>query len=143
MAVMTESLPVAAEATDRNPDVTGRRATPATREEGRWAVPAVDIYEDDDQLVLVAEVPGSRKDDVDVRLDGGVLTLEARTSRPAVEGQALWTEFRPTHYHRSFELIEDVDVERITADLRHGVLTVRLPKAERLKARKVDVRVAP
>lgn len=142
MAVMTENLPVASEATDRNAEVAGRRTTPATREEGRWAVPAVDIYEVDDHLVLVAEVPGARREDVDVRLDGGVLTLEARTSRPPVEGQTLWTEFRPTHFHRSFELLEDVDVERISADLRHGVLTVRLPRAERLKARKVEVQIA-
>jgi len=114
--------------------------TPATREESRYLAPPVDIYETDDALVVVADVPGAQRDDIDVTVENGILTLEART-RHADPEDVVWREFDLAPYHRRFRLNDAVDPERIRAELKHGVLRVHLPKAERLRPRRIDVQI--
>ena len=114
--------------------------TPSTREEGRYMTPPVDIYETDDALVVVADVPGARRDDIALRVDEGILTISARIAHDRPE-DTLHREFELASYHRQFRLSDAVDTERIAADLKHGVLRVRLPKAERMRPRTIAVEV--
>jgi len=112
----------------------------ATREPDRYLVPSVDIYEDDAGLTLVADVPGVDKDGVDVDVDDGVLTIKATCSY-APRSDAHYREFGLLNYWRQFSLSDEVDAERIGAELKHGVLTLSLPKAAKAKPRKVTVKM--
>lgn len=104
-----------------------------------YFVPATDIYQTDDDLVLVADMPGVPPENLDVRVEGGVLTLRGRPSETERTGEVLVEEFASGEYYRSFRLPGDYDTEKVEASLRHGVLTVRLPKSERLKPRKIEI----
>ena len=113
------------------------------QEDGEAAVvarPRVDILETEQELVLLADLPGVRPSDVDVRFENGELTIHGRRA-PSNAGKrrALW-EYEPAHYHRAFRLSEDVAADRIEAELKNGVLTVRLPKAEAAKPRRINVK---
>ena len=117
------------------------REFPAT-ENGEAAVvarPRVDILETEQELVLLADLPGVKPADVDVRFENGELTIHGRrnATNPG-KRRALW-EYEPAHYHRSFRLSEDVAAEKIEAELKNGVLTVHLPKAEAARPRKIMV----
>ena len=102
--------------------------------------PRIDILETEQEVLLLADLPGVRPTDVDVRFENGELTIHGRRT-PSFAGKkrALW-EYEPTNFHRSFRLTEDVAADRIEADLKNGVLTVRLPKAEAAKPRRIAVR---
>jgi len=113
---------------------------PGTREETRSLTPPVDIFETENELVVVADVPGARKEEVDVRVDGDVLTLKSRVSFE-MAGAAVHNEFTLHEYYRQFQLGEQVDREKITADLKHGVLTLRLPRMEKVKPKQIMVEV--
>ena len=118
------------------------REFPAT-ENGEAAVvarPRVDILETEHELLLLADLPGVRPTDVDVRFENGELTIHGRRN-PTQAGRrrALW-EYEPAHYHRTFRLSEDVAADKIEAELKNGVLTVRLPKAEAAKPRRIAVK---
>jgi HSP20 family protein len=104
------------------------------------ARPRVDILETDQEVVLLADLPGVKPADVDVRFENGELTIHGRRNPTnAGKRRALW-EYEPAHYHRSFRLSEDVAAEKIEAELKNGVLTVRLPKAEAAKPRRIAVK---
>jgi HSP20 family protein len=113
------------------------------QENGEAAVvarPRVDIVETEQELILLADLPGVRPTDVDVRFENGELTIHGRrTPINAGKRRALW-EYEPAHYHRAFRLTEDVAADRIEAELKNGVLTVRLPKAEAAKPRRIAVK---
>lgn len=114
-----------------------------------FVAPDVDIYEEDDSLVLVADVPGVGADGVEVRLENGVLELTAHGGREKIVeekggdekgDEPEYAEYRAVSYHRSFSLSEDIDADKIAATIRHGVLTVTLPKSARAKPRKIAVK---
>jgi HSP20 family protein len=113
---------------------------PATRGEDRYLRPPVDIFETDDSLVAVCDMPGVSQQGIDVSIDNGVLTIEGKSSYEPV-GEAIYTEFALSNYFRQFELNQDVDQEGITAALKHGVLTVAIPKSERVKPKKIAVTI--
>jgi len=103
--------------------------------------PAVDIFENKDQILVVTDVPGVASDGVNLRFDQDQLFIEA-TARPIGEDiNPLFREFGQVTYRRIFELAPGIDVEKITADLKAGVLTIALPKAEALKPRKIQITV--
>ncbi|MBI1271787.1 Hsp20 family protein [bacterium] len=106
--------------------------------------PAVDIYQSDDQFMLVTEMPGVNESTVEIVLDQGILTIEGRTERldcPSLEGFKLThSEVITANYRRVFKLSEEVDIENADAVMKDGVLTLRMPKHERAKARKISVR---
>jgi len=106
--------------------------------------PLVDIYETDNELVVVAELPGASEDDIAVRVDKGVLTIEAQAKFPTPgAGYArTYVSFEPGQYFRAFALSDEVDRERITASVANGVLTVHLPKAEVARTRKIEIKSA-
>jgi HSP20 family protein len=105
-----------------------------------YYTPAVDIYETEDALVLEAEVPGVSREGLDVRYEEGVLTIVGRTSDESGEpGKAILTEYPRGDYYRAFS-VEDIDPEKIEAELSGGVLVCTLPKFEHAKKRKIDVK---
>jgi HSP20 family protein len=125
-------------ATPGTPQTTG--ATEETRNRERYITPPVDIYETADGLTVMADVPGVAQDDMDIRVDNNVLTIRGRTTH-AAPGNPVYREYELVHYFRQFELSDKVDVARISADLKQGVLTVHLPKAEEAKPRRIAINV--
>jgi HSP20 family protein len=108
-----------------------------------WA-PPVDIFEKQDQLIIRAEVPGVQRNDLDVRIENGVLTLhgERKQETDVAEGNAHVTERSYGCFTRSFSLPTTVDAGRIAASYKDGVLEVTVPKAETAKAKKVEIKAA-
>ncbi len=112
----------------------------ATREEERYLLPAVDIFETEEGLTLLADMPGVEKDGIDIRVEDGILTISGRCTH---EGRPSYNyrEFELNSYWRQFSLSNDVDREKISAQLKHGVLTLTLPKAEKAKPKKIEVKL--
>ena len=102
--------------------------------------PAVDILRTDDALTLVADLPGVRKADLEIGIEDGVLTIAAPVAEVEARQKPLYREYGVGGYLRRFVLSDKIDQARISAELENGVLTVTLPKAERLKPRKIEVK---
>ena len=118
--------------------------TPYTEDTfGAWA-PPVDIFERQDHLVLRAEVPGVRKEDLDVRIENGVLTLhgERKEEKDVKEKNAHLTERVFGSFTRSFSLPMTVDPTKVTANVKDGVLEITVPKAESAKPKKIEIKAA-
>ena len=107
----------------------------------RAFVPATDIYETDQALTVVMEMPGVEKANVDVHVENDVLNVVGHIDFSNYEKlQPVYTEYNIGHYRRSFSLSPNsVDQEKIQAEMKEGVLTLTLPKAERAKARRITV----
>lgn len=105
------------------------------------AAPKVDVYESEAELLLVADLPGVRREDLRIEVEGEHLVIEGRCEQ-AEEGRAreLAREFRPHDYRRRFTLPDDIDTEKITAQLASGILTMHLPKAAGRTPRRVEVK---
>lgn len=101
--------------------------------------PPCDIYENADEIIVVVDVPGTTKEALNVHLDKGVLTLEARRDVALKPGTALGVEFRDCDFRRQFAIPGGIDPTKISAELKHGVLNLRLPKSEALKPRQIAV----
>ena len=129
-----------AEKTVAAPEVQKPKTTESTRNQERYLAPTVDIYETRDGLVVLADLPGVAKEGLDVRVDNNVLTIRGH-ARHAAPGDVTYREYELVNFFRQFELNEKVDQQRITADLKHGVLTLNLPKAEEAKPRQIAVQV--
>ena len=114
-----------------------------TTRPGAYFQPAVDIFETPEELVLVADMPGVPPDAVDVDLDGDQLTIEGRVRRDDYEGlKPLHVEYGVGGFYRRFTLGEMIDREAIKAQLKNGVLVLKLPKAEHARARRINVEAA-
>lgn len=119
----------------------GAVSAESTRNRERYITPAVDIYETADGLVVVADLPGVDQNRLDVRVDNDVLTIRGM-SQHAATGDAVYREYELVNFFRQFELGEKIDQSRISAELKHGVLTLHLPKAPAAKPRQIAVNVA-
>jgi HSP20 family protein len=109
---------------------------------GTWA-PAVDIFETDGEIVVKAEVPGIARDQVRVEVDDGVLTLrgERKFEKEVKEENYHRVERTYGAFHRSFTLPDSVDPDKVRAELKDGVLEVRLGKREQAKPKQIHVKV--
>ena len=114
-------------------------AVPATRERARTLPPAVDIYEQDDGLVVVADVPGLVRENLAIDVTDNVLTINGRLARTEVGG-VIAREFELNDYFRQFTLGDRIDRDRITANLEQGVLTITLPYAATARPRRIEIR---
>ena len=107
---------------------------------GRYYVPYADIYETDDALSVVMEMPGVEKKDINVDLENDVLKVEGRLDFSKYDGmEPVYTEYNVGHYSRSFTLSNKIDQEKISANLEDGVLTLTLPKAKHSQPRKIAI----
>jgi HSP20 family protein len=107
----------------------------------RVFLPTADIYETNDALNVVLEMPGVDKNSVDIRVEDGVLKIEGRLDFSKYQGlQPLYTEYNVGHYSRSFRLSSKIDQNKIAAELNDGVLSLVLPKVEDAKPRTIQVK---
>jgi HSP20 family protein len=106
----------------------------------RTFVPTADIYEDRDSLKVILEMPGVDKGSVDVRVEEGVLYVQGKLDLTKYRAlQPLYTEYNIGNYSRSFRLSNAIDQDKIGAELKDGVLSLTLPKAEKAKPRTIQV----
>lgn len=114
-----------------------------TRERTNEFAPAVDVQEDNEAVTLSAELPGVKRDDIEIQVDGNVLTLrgERKFESEQVEGRRFHRIERSYGtFSRQFQLSTNLDATQIDAQLVDGVLTVRVPKKQEQKPRKIEVR---
>ena len=108
----------------------------------RIYVPSTDIFETEDALMVVMEMPGVVKEHANITVEDNVLTVTGRIDFSKYEKlQPVYTEYNIGHFQRSFSLApSSIDEHKITAEMDDGVLTLKLPKAERVKARKIELK---
>jgi HSP20 family protein len=110
---------------------------------GNWFVPATDIYETPERVMLVMDMPGVSFDSVHVNIIEGELVVTGHVSHGEDEDDyVLYREYDVGHYHRHFGLPETIDSTGIEAVMTDGVLTVTMPKAEEVRPRRIPIRVA-
>lgn len=108
---------------------------------GRAFLPPTDIYETEEALTLVMEMPGVEKRGIDVTLQDDVLRVQGRIDSSKYEGlQPVYTEYNIGNYSRSFRLSSTIDQAKISAEIKDGVLSLRLPKAEKARPRTIEVK---
>jgi len=106
----------------------------------RMFVPTADIYETQDALTVILEMPGVEKSNVSVRVEEGLLQVEGRLDLNKYQGlQPLHTEYNVGHYARSFQLSSKIDQTKIAAALNDGVLSLTLPKIQEAKPRLINI----
>lgn len=103
--------------------------------------PLVDIYENDEEILLRADMPGVDKKDITVNIDNGKLSLGGIRKLES-KGSAQWEEFGNVEYHRTFSVPQTIDVDKINAELKNGVLNLHLPKSEAAKPRQIEIKAA-
>lgn len=115
---------------------------PATRRGAEVILPPVDVYEDDKGITLFADLPGVASDRLNLQVDKNALLIEGEAAIELPKDlQPLYAEVRTTRYRRSFTLGNEFNTEAIEANLKDGVLSVRLPKKESHQPRKIQVEV--
>ena len=116
--------------------------TPPARTEPAL-LPPVDVIEDSTGITLYADLPGVPKDRLQLRVEGDQLSIEAETVLPVPQGMdATHVEVGLSRYRRAFTLSKELDAEKVSAEMSHGVLRVRIPKAAHAPPRRIAVQVA-
>jgi HSP20 family molecular chaperone IbpA len=113
--------------------------TPERTRGGVYFTPRVDIVETDKELLLYADVPGVRSEDVDLRYERGELLVHGRVQPHHRQGQLVRAEYEEGDFYRSFAIHESIDSTRIEASCKNGVLTVHLPKVAEAQPRQIKV----
>ena len=103
--------------------------------------PAVDIFETDDGLTLLADLPGVNKEDLQVDIDQNLLTVQAN-AKSQLKGEPILREFLQGNFYRQFQLPDEIDPGKIAAEMKNGVLTLQLPKSEASKPRHIEITVS-
>lgn len=129
-------------------DITTTQATktPATQDQNepqRTVQPAIDVYETESSITLLADMPGVPRDQLEIHVEGDSLQIQGQ-AQPQIPAdlEPLWAEVRVPRYRRSFTLSRELDTSRIEANLKDGVLTLRIPKQAHAQPRRVQVNVA-
>lgn len=112
-----------------------------TRSGEKFIKPAVNIIETEEGLTLTADIPGAAKDALEINVEKGILTITAPVSRE-MPGNAGYTEFELASYYRQFAIPESLDHGKARAELANGILTLRVPKAEAAKPRRIEIKVS-
>jgi HSP20 family molecular chaperone IbpA len=106
----------------------------------RAVLPAVDVYEDEAGITLLADMPGVPRDRLELKVEGDALSIEGSVRAPTPEGlEPVYAEVRVPRYRRTFTLSRELDSARIDASLKDGVLTLRIPKQAHAQPRRIDV----
>lgn len=137
-----------------NSEIEAREKAELVTEDTRpgWVFrPDVDILESADAYVILADVPGADEESIDIQLEKGVLTLDARPAADAGQGdgeenapeaEPRYAEYRSGGYHREFRISEDIDAAGVSAKMKDGVLELRLPKSAQSRPRRIQVEAA-
>ena len=105
-------------------------------------MPPVDVIEDSAGITLRADLPGVPKDKLKLQVEAGTLTIEGEVSIPTPESmEATYAEVGVPRFRRVFTLSKELDTGKVSAELKHGVLTLRIPKAEHAEPRRIDINV--
>ena len=121
----------------------GVTAQPSSAGPPAAAVPAVDIIENEAGITLVADLPGVSKERLGVKVDGNTLTIEGSADVPMPDRlELLHREIRHPHFRRTFTLSRELDATKIEANLKDGVLRLRIPKSDDARPRRVEIQVA-
>ena len=120
-------------------ELTKEQRPTTTQHAKEFISPEVNIFESKDGYLLEAEMPGVSKDGLEVTLEGTELAITGHRSAETPPGQPLFRERRAVDFRRVFELDPAIDTSRISARMEQGILTLTLPKSERVKPRKITV----
>jgi len=101
-------------------------------------IPLVDIFENDDEILLHAEMPGVKKDAVKINIDNGNLSLSG-IRKAARDGAASWEEFGDVEFQRTFAVPQNIDIAKVKAELNDGILCLHLPKSESAKPKTIEI----
>jgi len=105
--------------------------------------PPVDVIEDNEGITLYADLPGVSRDKLELNVEAQTLTIEAESALPSQEGlRSSHTEVGLARFRRSFTLTSELDTQGVSAELQHGVLRLRIPKAAHAQPRRIEVKVA-
>jgi HSP20 family protein len=115
---------------------------PFSLAEGNWSVPAVDMYQTDNEIVVKAALPGIKSEEVQINVTGEVLTIkgEVKQKEEVTEKAYHLREQRWGAFERSLVLPTDVIADKAKADFENGILTITLPKAEDVKPRSITIK---
>lgn len=116
---------------------------PEARDKTRSLAPPVDIFEVPDGLAVVVDMPGVEKDGVDVCVEKDLLTISGVARASSSACAPVRSEYELGNYFRQFQLDEEVDQNKIKAEMKYGVLTIHLPKAQMARPKKIDIAVKP
>ena len=105
----------------------------------QFITPPASVTEIADGYMLEIEMPGVKKDGLEISVENNELTIIGRRSVPAVEGTLIHRESRPENFRRAFEIDPSIDADKISAKIDQGLVTLTLPKAEHVKPRKITV----
>lgn len=122
------------------PKRNGNEMSPSASTFHATYMPQFDIRETDDELVMYGDMPGVGPEDLDIRFENGELTIFGKVPPRYENVEFLYSEYGVGNYHRVFAIGETIDVEKISAEMSHGVLIVHLPKSEKAKPRRIEVR---
>ena len=120
-----------------------RQGTAETSDETRALRPRVDVLEDERGITLLADLPGVPREQLDIKVDGETLTIEGTVATATPQGlQPAYVELRVPRFRRAFTLSRELDSSHIEANLKDGVLNLRIPKLEHAQPRRISVNVA-
>lgn len=112
---------------------------PAAQGGGATYFPPFDLWEGDHEYQLVGDLPGVAPEDLEVRLEHGTLSIHGKAAPRTAGRNVLWEEYGVGDFYRAFEIGQDIDGQSIAAELRDGVLTIRLPKRAEVQPRRIAV----
>jgi len=116
------------------------QVTSQTQAPQRAVLPAVDVYEDEAGITLLADMPGVPKDRLELKVEADTLLIEGQVVPSTPEGlEAVYAEVRVPRYRRTFTLSRELDTSKVNASLKDGVLTLRIPKQAHAQPRRIEV----
>jgi HSP20 family protein len=104
-----------------------------------YVTPRVDVFENNDEVLLLADLPGVQQDGLTLHLDEDQIDLEGAVTANSPQAAAIGREFRPFDFRRSFAMPQGIDREKVSAELKNGVLWLHLPKSPAAKPRRIAV----
>ena len=129
--------------TDNNEmvEVKDKKSWDEALENEPWVAPLVDIYETADEYYLTANIPGVSKENVKIKLEEGFLVIMGRVNVDETKNRKyVLNEIEEGNYYRRFKISESIDEQKIDAKLENGILSVKLPKHERVKPKSIEIK---
>ena len=123
---------------EQNEIITRTNSPASLGEELPVLVPAVDIFENEHEILLHADMPGVVKEDISVNIDNGKMALSG-IRRLLKSGVKTWREFGDVEFRRNFSVPQSIDIEKVHAHIKDGVLRLHLPKSEAAKPRQIEI----